>query len=150
LAPILEKGRRRTLMLQMDKPTDTPFSPMHPSNNSILVLMPYWFAGTWVFDDERTGLVREAFVAGVPEIINRLLRENRITKPEGGFRLTFSAKSFPTHQVILTLDGPDPGGGNWYCSDKGERGWLCPALFCYFREAPKSLFARVDSLHVER
>src|SRR5271157_2647157 len=36
--------------------------------NSIMVVKPYKWEGMWVFDDEKTGLVREPFVAGVPVI----------------------------------------------------------------------------------
>src|SRR4051794_30021833 len=30
-----------------------------PSNNAIMVLTPYWYKGTWVFDDPDVGLRRE-------------------------------------------------------------------------------------------
>ena len=32
--------------------------------NAIMVIAPYRYEGTWVFDDNRFGLVREPFVAG--------------------------------------------------------------------------------------
>ena len=38
------------------------------NQNSIMVVKPYKWEGMWVFDDDKTGLVREPFVAGVPEI----------------------------------------------------------------------------------
>jgi len=39
-------------------------------NNSMFEIRPYWDGYTWVFDDERVGLVQEPFVEGVPEMIN--------------------------------------------------------------------------------
>jgi hypothetical protein len=40
---------------------------------------------------------------------------------------------------------PD-SGGYWYHSPALEmRGWLCPALFRYFREAPERLYAKVQA-----
>ncbi len=30
-------------------------------DNSLMVIAPYWYKGTWVFDDESVGLVREPF-----------------------------------------------------------------------------------------
>src|SRR5688572_14638590 len=42
------------------------------AGNSMMVIAPYWQIGTWVFDDSATGLVREPFVAGVPEMIDEL------------------------------------------------------------------------------
>ena len=41
--------------------------------NAIMVIAPYWFEGTWVFDDPEVSLVREPFVSGVPEMINELV-----------------------------------------------------------------------------
>jgi hypothetical protein len=41
----------------------------------------------------------------------------------------------------------DEDGGNWYRSaDLDMEGWLCPALFRYFDQAPKRIYARVKSL----
>jgi hypothetical protein len=34
---------------------------------------------------------------------------------------------------------------NWYRLEKPPmEGWLCPALFKYYREAPKELYVRAD------
>ena len=43
--------------------------------NALMVIMPYRHAGTWVFDDPNTRLVREPFVAGVPEMLDVLVRD---------------------------------------------------------------------------
>jgi hypothetical protein len=43
-----------------------------PATNSIFVVFLYRAEGTWVFDDERAGLVREPFVSGIPELIDQL------------------------------------------------------------------------------
>jgi hypothetical protein len=55
--------------------------------NQINVIAPYWLesAETWVFDDERVGLVQEPFVSGVPEMIGDLVRD--IPNARAGFRL---------------------------------------------------------------
>ena len=62
-------------------------------NNSIFVLKPYRFNGTWVFDDEATGLVREAFVGGADTILDVATAE--IPHADRGFTLIFSATHFP-------------------------------------------------------
>ena len=49
-----------------------------PSANAIMVIAPYWYNGTWVFDDPDAGLKREPFVAGVPEMIDLLVKDPRI------------------------------------------------------------------------
>ena len=56
--------------------------PTGVNSNSILVLHPYKYYGTWVFDDDRTGLVREAFVSGIPEILEKCLEDNGIPVKE--------------------------------------------------------------------
>jgi hypothetical protein len=40
--------------------------------NSVFVIHPYKYYGGWVFDDPAVGLVREAFVAGADDVIERL------------------------------------------------------------------------------
>ena len=42
-------------------------------NNSLFVIAPYWDSDTWVFDDERRGLLGEPFVSGVPDMIDYLV-----------------------------------------------------------------------------
>lgn len=116
--------------------------------NALMVIKPYWHSGTWVFDDDAVGLVREPFVAGVPEMINHLVRD--IPDARSGFRLLFSASPFPGHQAAFTRVRGDLGG-TWYRSEAaGDRpameGWLCPALFKYFDAAPPTIYARAEPL----
>ena len=112
--------------------------------NSIRVLAPYRHAGTWVFDDERVGLVREPFVSGIPEMIDDLVRD--IPGAESGFRLLFAARLFPGHALRLTWRREE-AGGNWYWSERHQaEGWLCPALLKYFEEPPAEIFAKAEAM----
>jgi hypothetical protein len=111
-------------------------------DNAIQVITPYWYSGTWVFDDPKVDLVREPFVSGVPEMINVLVED--IPDARDGFRLTFSHLAFPGHQRKLAWLREE-GGGHWYRSEQDDmEGWLCPALFKYFDEAPKELYVKAD------
>ncbi len=111
-------------------------------NNAIMIIAPYRYHGTWVFDDASAGLKREPFVAGVPEMINVLVA--KIPHADKGFRLTFSAKEFPGYQKKLRWVRGD-STGNWYrLDDPPMEGWLCPALFRYYRKAPKELYVKAD------
>jgi hypothetical protein len=109
--------------------------------NSLFIIFPYREGGTWVFDDERAGLVREPFVEGVPEIIDKLV--TGIPGAEKGFKLVFSAAPFPRAQRFDHVR--EEYGGNWYRAQDGAEGWLCPALFKYFPVAPPSLYARAEA-----
>ncbi len=112
--------------------------------NAIIVIAPYWYVGTWVFDDPEVGLVREPFVSGVPEMINELVED--IPDARDGFRMTFSEDRFPGFQRELAWLREEDGG-HWYCSEEPPlEGWLCPALFKYFDEAPERLFVRADGV----
>lgn len=112
--------------------------------NQIRVIQPYWHAGTWVFDDPATDLVQEPFVSGIPAMINDLVRE--IPNARGGFRLLFSASPFPGFQRKLDWVRAE-FGGNWYSqSDPPQEGWLCPAMFRYFDEAPAELFVKAEEI----
>ena len=110
--------------------------------NSIFVIFPYRAEGTWVFDDERVGLVREPFVAGVPEIIDGLVAS--IPNADQGFKLLFSPTPFPGARRFEWLR--EDCEGNWYHAPAtGAEGWLCPALFKYFAAAPRQIYAKAES-----
>ena len=118
-----------------------PFGLYRPSN-SLMVLMPYRHAGTWVFDDPTVGLKREPFVAGIPEMIDGMVKD--IPDSDNGFRLLFSTKPFPgyTHKLVWRRGDKT---GNWYYSEQyGKEGWLCPGLFKYYSEAPKELYVKAE------
>jgi hypothetical protein len=112
--------------------------------NQIHLIIPYRQASTWVFDDPGVGLKAEPFVSGIPEMMSVLVRN--IPHAERGFRLLFSAQPFPGYQAELTLLRSEYGG-QWYEWDlEHMQGWLCPALFKYFPEAPQRLYARAEPL----
>jgi len=108
--------------------------------NAMLVIHPYLREGTWVFDDERAGLVKEPFVAGADIIIDLLVRD--IPNAGLGFTLLFSASPFPGHQAVLEWRREEYEGNWYYCRELELEGWLCPALFKYFDVAPKKIFVQ--------
>jgi len=109
--------------------------------NAINVIAPYRHLGMWVFDDPKVGLAQEPFVSGADMMIDRVVAD--IADAEHGFVLVFSANAFPGHQMQLAWRRED-GGGNWYYSpDLDMEGWLCPALFRYFAEAPREIYVQV-------
>ena len=110
--------------------------------NAISVLYPYKYEDMWVFDDPDVDLRREPFVAGIDEMITRLVAN--IPNAEKGFRLLFSPTPFPGYTVKLEWRREEYGG-NWYYSPSFDmEGWLCPALFRYFGKAPPELYGRAE------
>jgi len=112
------------------------------SENALLIIAPYRYHGTWVFDDDRVGLVREPFVAGIPEMIDVLVKE--IPNAEAGFRLTFSARPFPGYQKKLTWIRGEMEGNYYRLDDPPMEGWLCPALLKYYDKPPKELYVKAE------
>jgi len=113
--------------------------------NQIFAIAPYWMdsVGTWVFDDAAVGLVQEPFVSGVPEMIDELVTD--IPQARSGFRLLFSAAPFPGYQRRLTRLREEFGGW-WYSVEEPlAEGWLCPALFQYFRPAPAEIYVKAEA-----
>ena len=109
--------------------------------NSINVIAPYKYLDMWVFDDPRVGLVQEPFVSGADTMIDRVVKD--IPNAAEGFVLIFSSTPFPASHVHLKWSRAE-SGGNWYCSTELDaEGWLCPALFRYFEQAPKDLYIQV-------
>src|SRR5687768_1343061 len=112
--------------------------------NSMYVLRPYKWEGSWVFDDESVGLVREPFILGIDVMLDRLVAA--IPGAEKGFRLIFSPRPFPGFAAKLEWRREE-AEGNWYFSPTyGTEGWLCPALFKYFDAAPRELYAKAEPL----
>jgi hypothetical protein len=113
-----------------------------PSTNAIMVIAPYWYNGTWVFDDPAVGLRREPFVAGVPEMIDGLVKNTPDSKD--GVRLTISANPFPGFQSkLIWLRGDS--GGNYYKRDQPPmEGWICRAMFRYYKTAPRNLYVKAE------
>jgi hypothetical protein len=109
--------------------------------NAINVISPYKYQDIWVFDDPKVGLIQEPFVSGADIMIDRVVVD--IKNAEQGFVLLFSNAPFPGCQLHLKWCRTD-GGGNWYRSEQLDmEGWLCPALFKYFSEAPKDIYVQV-------
>ncbi len=113
--------------------------------NALNVIFPYRHEGMWVFDDANAGLDKEPFVEGADTMIDKALETKGIENADRGFRLLFSAGEFPRYDVKFTwLRAAD--GGNYYGAEGWQlEGWLCPALFKYFDEAPKEIYARFES-----
>jgi hypothetical protein len=109
--------------------------------NSIFVIKPYRWNGMWVFDDPAVGLAREPFVAGVPAMIERATAG--IPNAEEGFLAVFSAGYFPDATVVLDWVREEGGGHVYRWAETGLEGWLCPALFRYFEQAPARLYVQV-------
>lgn len=112
--------------------------------NSLFVIQPYKHAGTWVFDDARVGLVAEPFVAGIPEMIERLVAD--IPDAPNGFRLIFAPQAFPGAIVHLERAREEIGGWWYRAVEYDAEGWLCPALFKYFESAPPQIWVRAEAL----
>ena len=112
-------------------------------SNSIFVIAPYWYSETWVFDDEKLGLVREPFVSGVPEMIDYLVKD--IEDAKNGFKMTFSVQPFPDFAQEIRRTREE-FSGNWYKMTGAPHleGWLCPALFKYFTVAPDTLYVKAE------
>jgi hypothetical protein len=128
----------------MSEPLFPITPPSLPPGDVVLLLEPYRHEGAWVFDDPRVGLHREPFVAGMTEMIDRLVAS--IPDAAHGFRLSFAAFPFEGHQAVLTWVRADPVEGHWYrAEDRGDEGWLCPALFWFFPEPPGRIYVRAEA-----
>ncbi|HEX5151290.1 MAG TPA: DUF6717 family protein [Parafilimonas sp.] len=107
------------------------------NNNSIFTINPYRWNNGWVFDDERVGLDKEAFVAGADTLLDRIINgRDSVTA-------IFSGKKFPTAQLELTFIEGDATGSIYWCEQFQHQLWLCPALFLYYPVAPKRIYLQV-------
>src|SRR5438874_7680843 len=113
--------------------------------NALLIIAPYKYQGTWVFDDPAVGLLREPFIAGIDTMIDKAVAD--IPNAAKGFRAIFSASPFPGADLKLDWRREE-SGGNWYYSDRFKmEGWLCPALLKYFPTAPREIYVKLEPIN---
>ena len=126
----------------MNEPININEASFEKAVISLMVIAPYKHNGMWVFDDPAVGLNKEPFIAGIDTMIDKMTAN--IRDPQNGFRAVFSASAFPGYTEKLEWRRSE-SGGNWYYSDHYKmEGWLCPALFKYFAEAPKEIYVRAE------
>src|SRR5437899_12356793 len=76
--------------------------------NALMIIAPYKYEGTWVFDDPAVGLFREPFIAGIDTMIDKAVA--KIPNAEKGFRAIFSAQQFPGSDFKLEWRREESGG----------------------------------------
>ncbi len=111
--------------------------------NAINVIIPYRWEGMWVFDDVKVDLDKEPFVEGADDIIDLMVAD--LADAAEGFRLIFSATRFPSAQFEFDWRREEDGGNWYYIEALGREGWLCPALFKYFEQAPQHIYVKVEA-----
>lgn len=106
--------------------------------NSIFTIAPYRYYGGWVFDDERVGLDKEAFVAGADILLDRIAGKRiQVTA-------IFSEIPFPDHELKLVRKGGEIGmGTDYFCEELQQDLWLCPALGKYFDKSPETIYLKI-------
>ena len=77
-------------------------------------------------------------------MIDRLVAD--IPDAKRGFRLTFSAGAFPGYELAVQRGEAFEKGHYYHDPKTGRRGWLCPALFKYFHDAPATIYVKADAL----
>jgi hypothetical protein len=113
-------------------------------SGGVFTIKPYLWRQTWVFDDPEVGLDKEPLVDGMPELIREATAD--ILDAESGFVARFAARPFAGAEIVLERCRPEAGGAVYRWEEAGLEGWLCPALFRYFDEAPPRLYVQVAPL----
>jgi hypothetical protein len=106
--------------------------------NSIFVIHPYIWNGTWVFDDEDKGLVKEPFVMNADIFLSLISEGDECT-------VIFSDKDFPGSQYdIERINEEENYSGTWYYSKLfNMKLWLCGALNLFFSTSPENIYLQI-------
>jgi hypothetical protein len=104
----------------------------------------------WAFDDKRTGLKGEPFVMGINEMIDAIVLKQGMNLKQAkanGMIIEFCTSEFDGYAVKWERRA-EMGGGNWYEWVEGKMtGWLCPALYLYYTDAPDAIYGKVVSVN---
>lgn len=117
--------------------------------NQLITIHPYYTTtGEWVFDDPSTGLIKEELVQGIDTMLDTMADMRGLDKSKG-FDVTFSSTKIPKYDIRLTKMHEIDGNGKlygtmYYCQEFETEGWLCPALYLYFTEAPDNIYIKVQ------
>jgi len=104
-------------------------------DNVLKQLLVYKENNSWGFDDASCGLYHELFVSGADKMCDVMSGGN------DKFIVTFSDIAFPSAKLRADwVDGEMNSGTNYYCEQLQQPLWLCPALSCYFRNTPKTIY----------
>jgi hypothetical protein len=77
-------------------------------------------------------------------MIDLLVKETPDSK--NGFRLLFSARPFPGHQKKLTWLRGDSKGNYYKLDEPPMEGWICPAMFRFYKTPPPVLYVKVEAM----
>ena len=104
----------------------------------------------WAFDDTRTGLTGEPFVMGINEMIDAIVVKQGLDLAKAktvGMQIEFCTSEFEGYAV--KWEKREAGmGGNWYEWVEGNlKGWLCPALYLYYTDAPDNIYGRIVAIN---
>ena len=106
--------------------------------NTIKVIAPYKYHGTWVFDDPRLGLVQEPLISGANTLIDRAVAN--ILGADREFFLIFSDQPFPGYVIGMIWRRSDMDGHWFYSETFDHEAWVHPVLLKYFEDVPKALY----------
>lgn len=98
----------------------------------------------WVFNDPERNLYLEPFVRGMDLILDRL--SILVPNAKAGFIFRFSDRPFLSGRAALMWEKEEDWGNWYYCPQFGMKGWLCPALFEYYKPAPKAIYIEAVAL----
>lgn len=112
--------------------------------NELHVIAPYKYQGVWVFDDTKSGQVREPFVNGADTMIDAMTRN--IADAAHGFTMIFSASSFPGYQYKFLRRRTEDAETIYYSPNFDVEGWLSHAVLRYFGEPPQELYVQVQAM----
>lgn len=131
----------------------------------------YRQGNTWLFDDKSRGILREPFVMGASELIQKYLDKKGIKKRKN-VPLVFSTEEFPNAEVVLVCSEklypnkivgynsieknqkvvkvpvmePDTTAeptSAWYTDQEGHKCWLCPAQLKFFGKVADTIYAKI-------
>ena len=108
------------------------------------IIKPYYWGGTWVFDDPAKGLRALPVLVAPPDTVSKVL-DSVVSRSAPRLLMAFSASEFqwPGHRLTLSW-ASENNGAHWYRAN----GLIvqCPALLRYFETVPPCIYCYVSAV----
>jgi hypothetical protein len=113
--------------------------------NALFEISLYRIGKTWFFDDKDREIIREPFVAGASEIIQKYLNKKGLGRRRKNISIIFSTTWIPNWDIHLVCTEKCGKTSAYYKDQEEDVCWLCPAQIKFFGQIADEIYATINN-----